>query len=61
MCKEFEKFECMSDDLRAWVRVLVERFAWPVRLAIQQADIFGIANKFVYDYRTGSLVEEVEL
>lgn len=35
MIAEFEWFNEMNKDKRAWVRELVERFGWSVHVAIQ--------------------------
>lgn len=58
MVIEFNWFNKMSKAKRAWVRELIERFGWSVRVAIQQVHFFGINKNWVYNYRTNELVEQ---
>lgn len=56
MCKEFQIFKAMSEDERAWVKELVGRFGWMVRVAIWQVHYFGICRMCVFDYKNNTLV-----
>lgn len=53
----FGKFTEMNKQERAWVRELIGKFGWNVRVAIQQVYLFGINRTWVYNYHTGELVE----
>lgn len=54
----FGKFTEMNKPERAWVRELVGKFGWNVRVAIQQVYLFGINRTWVYNYHTGELVKQ---
>lgn len=52
----FGKFTEMNKPKRDWVRELVGKFGWNVRVAIQHVYLFGINRTWVYNYHTGELV-----
>lgn len=58
MRSDYSYFTKMGADERAWVRELVERFAWPVDAACQQVHFFGVDRRWVYDYRNGVVLEQ---
>ena len=47
----------LSKARKRYARYLVERYGYPVRLAIQHAYIFGF-DAWPYDYRTDTCVRE---
>lgn len=52
-----ESWKLLSKPRRRYARYLVERYGYPVKLAIQQAYIFGF-DAWPYDYRAGRSVRE---
>ena len=50
-------WELLSKARKRYARYLVERYGYPVRLAIQHAYVFGF-DAWPYDYRADTCVRE---